>query len=289
VENREDAGNPTRIFTGITIENGKTVEKTAEFSGGTLKVKAVRNGKPLSAYCTVFETGEGKGKKEVAGSHTGEDGFEFQLLPGTYDVEVENQEDAGRTRVSFKATTVEAGKTVEKTAEFSGGTLKVKAIRNGNPFSAYCTGFEPGEGGKKEVTGSHTGEDGVEFQLLPGTYDIEVENQEDATRPRQSIKGIKIEAGKTVERTAEFTGGTLTVRAVRNGVPFSVYCTVFTGGEGSGKKEVTGGHTGEDGVEFQLPPGTYSLVAEDQDARVKKEMKDVKLEAGKTRLVEIKF
>ena len=60
MENQEDTGRPRLSFVGITIEAGKTTEQVAEFAGGTLKVKAMRNGKAFSAYCQVFPEGKGR-------------------------------------------------------------------------------------------------------------------------------------------------------------------------------------------------------------------------------------
>ena len=142
-------GGPSQSFSGIAIEGGKSIERVAEFSGGTLKVKAVRNGKPFLAYCTVFTTGEGKEKEQVTNRWTGEGGAAFELLPGMYEITVENQSDANRPKLNFEGIAIEGGKSIERVAEFSGGTLKVKAVRNGKPFSAYCTVFTTGEGKKK--------------------------------------------------------------------------------------------------------------------------------------------
>jgi len=284
VENQEDVGRPTRSFTSIAIENGKTVEKLAEFSGGTLKVKAVRNGKPVSAMCIVFTPGEGAERKQVTRSLTREEGAVFQLLPGTYDIEVENQTDAGKPKLNLAGVTIESGKIVEKVAEFSGGTLKVKALRNGKPVSAMCIVFTPGEGAeRKQVTRGLTREEGAVFQLLPGTYDIEVENQTDAGKPKLNLAGVTIESGKNVEKVVEFSGGTLKVKALRNGKPVSAMCIVFTPGEGAERKQVTRGLTREEGAVFQLLPGTYDIEVENQtDAgKPKLNLAGVTIESGK--------
>ena len=285
VENQTDANKPKVSLAGITIESGKRVEKEVEFSGGTLTVKAVRNGKPLSAMCIVF-TGQGAERKQVTRGMTQDKGVVFQLLPGTYDIEVENQTDASKPRVSLPGITIEGGKSVEKTVEFSGGTLMVKAVRNGKPLSAMCIVFTGQGDERKQVTRSMTQDKGAVFQLLPGTYDIEVENQTDASKPKVSLPGVTIEAGKSIEKTAEFSGGTLTVKAVRNGKPLSALCVVFTG-EGADRKQVTRSQTRNEGAVFQLVPGVYSLSVEDKGE--KKEVNEVTIEADKNRTVDIQF
>ncbi len=283
VENQEDVGKPTQSFTKLAIENGGTVERIAEFSGGTLKVKALRNGSPISAMCVVF-SGEGPERKQVTRDLTRDDGAEFQLMPGTYDIEIENQMDASKPRISLTGINIESGKATEKVAEFSGGALKVKAVRNGKPTSAMCIVFS-GEGpDRKQVTRGLTRDDGAVFQLLPGTYDIEIENQTDAGKPKVNLLGITIESGKSIEKVAEFSGGALKVKAVRNGKPTSAMCVVFTPGQGADRKQVTRGLTRDDGASFQLLPGTYDIEIENQvDAnKPKVNISGIIIESGKS-------
>jgi Ca-activated chloride channel family protein len=212
VENQADAQRPKVSFDQVTIEAGKSVEKVADFSGGTLKVKALRNGKPLSAHCTVYkakEAGEEDGeKKRLTQEWTGEDAASFKLMPGVYDVVVENQQDAGRPKVSFESVTVEPGKSVEKIADFSGGTLNVKALRNGKPLSAHCTVYKAKEAGeedgekKERLTQEWTGEKGAAFKLMPGVYDVVVENHQ--SHEKKEYNGVTIESDKTQALEVQF-------------------------------------------------------------------------------------
>ena len=100
---------------------GKTVEKTADFSGGTLKVKAQRNGKIFSAECQIYHTDEGGEKKLVTGDWSRDDAATFDLVPGTYDLIVINREDAGQPQANFPGIMVEPGKTVKKPRTFPVG------------------------------------------------------------------------------------------------------------------------------------------------------------------------
>jgi hypothetical protein len=120
VRDQEDAGNPRVSFQGITIEAGKVVEKVAEFSGGTLKVKALRKGKPIGAWYEVFKADDGPDseKESVASNPIGDEGESIKLTPGVYDLRVRNQEDTGNPTVSFPGINIEAGKVIEKVAEF---------------------------------------------------------------------------------------------------------------------------------------------------------------------------
>ena len=112
-------------------------------------------------------------------------------------------------------------------------------------------------------------------------------NREDAGHPELTFSGITVEAGKTAEKTAEFSGGSLNVKAMRNGQPFSAYCRVLKAGtNGEEQKEVTNGWTDVKGASFKLPPGDYNVIVEDRDRKSNKEFNGLKIEAGKTQDVE---
>jgi len=149
----------------------------------------------------------GKKKERVVNDYTGVDGKIWKLPPGVYDLTVTNREDAGSPPLSFPGVSVEAGKTTEKTAEFSGGGLKVSAFRNGKPFSASLfVDTSVQDTGKKEerVVNDYTGVDGKTWKLPPGVYDLTVINRADAGSPALNFPGVTVEAGKTTEKTAQF-------------------------------------------------------------------------------------
>jgi hypothetical protein len=132
---------------------------------------------------------------------------EIKLVPGVYDLVLKNQEDAGNPTMNFSGITIEAGKTAEKVAHFSGGTLKVKALKNGKPVGAWYEVFKAGAGGngeKESVASNPVGDGGEEIKLVPGVYDLVLKNQTDADNPTRNFSGITIEAGKIVEKIAEF-------------------------------------------------------------------------------------
>jgi Ca-activated chloride channel family protein len=300
VQNEEDADRPTVSFTAVKIESGKSIEKVADFSGGTLRVKASRNGKPFSAYAVVLKAGEGeddeKEREKVAEGWTDPEGTAFKLTPGVYDVEVQNEEDAGKLKVDFKAVTVEAGKSVEKVAEFSGGTLRVKALRNGKPSRAYCTILKAEEGEDEEKEQEKVAEgwiepEGAAFKLAPGVYDVQVLNEEDVNRPTVSFTAVAVEAAKSVEKVAEFSGGTLKVKVTRSGKPFKAYCFVFKASESEEveQAQVADGWVEPDGTSFKLTPGVYDVRVEDSDTGDEKLIEAAAVEAGKVQTVEAQF
>ena len=290
IEDLEDANRPSLTFQGVQVEAGKTVEKVAEFSGGSLIVKALKNGKPFQAFCIVYKTNEDedKEKEKAAEARIELEGTQFKFTPGAYDVVVVNQEDATKATVSFQGVAIEAGKIIEKTADFSGGGLKVNALRNGKPFSAELVVYKATQDGdqkKERVVGDWTGTEGKTVKLPPGVYDLIVKNHEDAGKPELAFPGITVEMGKTVEKTADFTGGALKVSALRNGKPFSAELVVFKASQdGDQKKErILGDWTGTEGKTVKLPPGVYDLTVRNHEDAGKPELAfpAITVEAGK--------
>jgi hypothetical protein len=57
---------------------------------------------------------------------------------------------------------------------------------------------------KGRVVNDYTGEEGKTDKRPPGVYDITVVNSSDPKKPTLTFSGITIEAGKTVEKEAQF-------------------------------------------------------------------------------------
>ena len=69
---------------------------------------------------------------------------------------------------------------------------------------AVYKAVQDGDKKKERVIGDWTGIEGKTWKLPPGIYDVTVRNHEDAAKPELAFPGITIEAGKTVEKTAQF-------------------------------------------------------------------------------------
>ncbi len=192
----------------LTSAAKKVVEKTEQASG-KLKISTLRNGKPIGAWYEVFKAEtEGSGEKiSVATNPVNAAGEEIKLIPGTYDLLIRNQEDAGNPTMNFPGLTIEAGKTVEKIANFAGGTLKVKALKNGKPIGAWYDVFKAEtekNNDKEPVASNPVGDEGVNIKLVPGVYDLTIRNQENGENAVKTFPGITLEAGKTIEKIATF-------------------------------------------------------------------------------------
>ena len=98
------------------------MEKVAEFSGGTLKVKALLNDKPFRAFCLIYRKQEEENeKKKIAEGWTDVEGTGFKLTPGVYDVVVENQDGAEKSTVNFTGVTSRPQRPLKRLPTSQGG------------------------------------------------------------------------------------------------------------------------------------------------------------------------
>lgn len=261
----------------------KMVEETGKF--GVFKVFALKNNKPFAPWIEIFRNGEKQpfwsgpieSRKEEPGART------FKLLPGVYQAKVIDNKLPQKPFVKFSDIQIIEGRTVEKTADFTDGKLKVTTLMNGKPLNMPVELYTPD--GKKYYT--HWTSNGVRtFNLPPGIYDVKIIHQNvPPLKPAKIFTGVEILAGQAVEKTADFAVGFLKVTAAKDGKPFNTPIDLYK----DGKKFYT--HWTSNGVRtFNLLPGTYN--ANVLDIQVKGSVKafnDILIEGGKTHLVDVSF
>ena len=188
---------PSVAFTRIEVRSGEMESRTADFSDGTLRVTTLMNGQPFNAEINLFRP---TGEKFF--THWTTNGMrEISLLPGTYDLTaVCHEVPPIKPTVKLPGIEIAPGETVERTAEFFTGFLKISASKNGQPFNTPVELYKPS--GEKYY--SHWTSNGVRtFKLLPGVYDVKVLDVQEKGQVR-SFEGIKIEAGQTHSVEASF-------------------------------------------------------------------------------------
>ncbi len=181
--------NPFINFSDIQIIEGLTVEKTADFTDGKLQVTTLMNGKALNMPVELYTP---DGKKYY--THWTSNGVRtFNLPPGIYIVKVIHPNVPPlKPALTFTGVEIPAGQTVEKTADFAVGFLKVTAGKDGKPFN---TPIDLYKDGKKYYT--HWTSNGVRtFNLMPGTYNVNVLDIQVKGRVK-AFNDIRIEGGKT--------------------------------------------------------------------------------------------
>jgi Ca-activated chloride channel family protein len=270
-------------FSDTMIELGQTVEKRADFSDGTLVIKAIKNGEPFAAKVFYYHQGEKESFfNETTYPKTGEARRKF--VPGTYDVKVEDYDTIGKPAITISGIEVPPGSTVEKMAQFANGILKILTTRNGEPFSCNVRIFNP-EGKLISDFWTQYGERTV--QLLQGSYDLKLTIMSiPGGNPVIPIQGVVIEADRTEERTADFKIGFITVTTTLDGSPFNTMAKLYK--EESGKQIANFATEGSRTVE--LTPGPYRLrVTNDKDKNQFKDFEGIKVEAGKTVNINVAF
>jgi len=261
----------------------KMVADTGKF--GIFKVFSLKNNKPFTPWIEIFREGKKQpfwsGPIETKEGKPGERAF--KLLPGAYHAKVIDNKIPQNPFINFTGIRIIEGQTVEKTADFTDGILQVTTLMNGKPLNMPVDLYTPG--GKKYYT--HWTVNGVrKFNLPPGTYDIKVVNHNvPPIKPAKTFAGVEIQAGQTVEKTADFVVGFLKVTATKNGKPFNTPIELYK----DGKKYYT--HWTSNGMRiFTLLPGIYN--AKVLDIKVKgsaKTFNDIQVQGGKTQSVEVSF
>ncbi len=255
-----NANTPAELKRVLTKAVARTVTPT-----GSLKVKALRNGQPLGAWYDLYAASRprGPGQPAFASNPVGDQGATLKLVPGTYDLVVRDQEDRATAGLAFTGLSIAPGKTLEQTADFTPGGLTMRALRNGRPFNARYQLFRPGDatlGAPQPVSAGRVGVDGATIEVLPGTYDLVIEDLDDLGQEPLHLRGLVIGPGQRVERTGSFAGGTLKVIARRGGLPVKARFEVLAAGSAEGgPRPIAANPLGAAGERILLPPGTYDL------------------------------
>ena len=212
----EIASNPEKTISAVEIISGETVEQVIDFSSGTLKIGVLQGEKLIDAVVRVTDSSTGE---QVKQGRTYKDSKTnpkvFELVPGVYDVAVEPVGIGGDPKEVFQGVEIIASETVEKTAQFSSGTLKVGALQGEKLLDAVVYVYDPesdqvvvqGRTYKQSKTNPKT------FELPPGVYNVTVKALGMADDPVEEFQGVEISGGETVLKEAQFQTGVFKIGA----------------------------------------------------------------------------
>ncbi len=239
----------------------RTMTEETPVGDATLAVKSVVDGQLHDSVVDVFD-GAGKkiaGGRTYAGAETNP--RKFPLEPGSYDVLVRPIRVQGGAEVRFSKVAVEAGKVVEKIADFSTGELSVLVTRNGALSDAAIRVFRASDGKQAAASRSYTHENTNPriFRLPPGTYNVKVQSVEMAGAVDELIAGVAVTGGARAEAKKEFVSGTLKIGASNAGelADATVNIVNAAGKRTGGGRTYTGPKSNP--KPFELPPGTYTV------------------------------
>lgn len=199
-------GSGRRTFQGVEIQEGRIVEMVVDFGTGQLTVTVTRNGSLSDATVQVLVAGT---KDQIAAARTyrksSSNPTVFNLTAGRYDVVVGSVEIAGKPRIRFDDVSVETGGRVERSHEFSSGTLRVGAVEGARLVDAVVTvaDLETGKEVDRGRTYERDSSNPRSFELVSGGYRVTVT----PVRGKQSATEfeVTVEAGTVTERVASFS------------------------------------------------------------------------------------
>ena len=151
-----------------------------------------KEGKPSFAWVRVNEAGT---ENKVTGSDTSSHNpVTLHLVPGTYDVVVTDDRVKPPQKVVFSQVTITPGITIEKTADFSEGSLSVEVLVNGKKDTASLYIFQAGTN-KRVATGDTSSDNPMAVKLVPGTYDLKVIYGRSKPNRELGFESIEIKGG----------------------------------------------------------------------------------------------
>jgi Ca-activated chloride channel family protein len=250
------------IFDAVEVAGAVSIERVAEFAPALLRLAATKNGRPTAASYRVTPPGQ----TMALASTTAPDPQAFWLAPGNVDIAItEGGVDHPET-VRFTAVALNPGQTVERTADFSAGRLRIHATRNGQPIRARVEVLMPDE--ERNIGTFHTSVDPgnpSEKTLKPGVYAAVVIDETVPTRPEVVFSGVEVIVGALVERTADFSDGTLQLVALRNGELIAAEVAVMPVDEPQPVATDASTHDLDKPLKMQLPVGEYTVRVTDTE------------------------
>ena len=195
----------------------QTMTEDAPVGDATLAVKSVVDDKLHDAVVIV----RAPGRQDVGGrtyESPDTNPRTFALEAGKYDIIVRPIGVKG-AELRFDGVTLEAGKLVEKVADFSSGEIAVTVTRNGELSDATVSIRVPET--NKQIAGGRTYRESKSnpavFRVPPGSYDVHVRAIEFEGGVLEVFKGVEVQPGDRAERTLATESGVLKIGATAGG------------------------------------------------------------------------
>lgn len=148
-----------------------------------------------------------------------------------------------------------AEKVVEKAKPT--GELRVTAVRNGKPIPGHIEVYRAGAEERLLYNDTVQIKTDAGTELAPGNYDVKVIDSKTAGKPSVMLKGVAIERGAVVEKSADFSGGKVVVGVTSNGEKVTGWLYAMDPVTG---KRVTSTDTSVNNPQtVNLQPGTYDI------------------------------
>ena len=251
---------PLQTLKSVEVLSGEIVEKVVDYSSGTLKIGALQGEKFIDAAIHIKDpdTGEhvAQGRSYTSSKSNPK---VFELLPGIYDVKVSALKITNKPSREFNGIEIKASETIEKTAQFTSGQLKIGALEGEKYLDAlvYISDSKTGERIAQGRTYTSSKSNPKVFDLIPGMYDVKVSAVKIVGKPTQEFTGIELTGEASIEKIAQFSSGVLKVAAVQGDTFVDSIVTIKDSRTG---EQITSGRTYTDYKSFVLVPGSYTVI-----------------------------
>ena len=247
-----DAQNADDLTAGLEQATQTTVDAPAS----NFTVFAIRNGEPIDANVRVFRADT---EELIANQRTYQDTAHLFLPEGTYDIDVEPLENSKVTPQRVRGVTQPTEGQGHQTVSFDAGKVAIMVYNNSEGWDAVVRIYP--RGSNRTAAGGRTYGDEKEYEVNPGTYDIELEAiRMDGMAKIYRQEGVQIVGNETLQFEHRFTSGTAMV-GVKKGS--TLVDAVISIRDPETNTQVAGGRTytndSSNPKEFILNPGTYEV------------------------------
>ncbi len=281
---------PTQKITAVEILSGETLENIVDFSSGTLKIGALQGEKFIDAVIHINDpdTGEHVAQGRTYTSSKSNPKV-FELSPGVYDVKVSALKITNKPSQEFSGIEIKASETIEETAQFTSGQLKIGALE-GEKFVDAVVSITDTKTGEKIAQGrtyTSSKSNPKVFELIPGIYNIEVKSLAIQGHPVNKFEYVEIKPSETIEETAQFSSGVLEIES-KEGESFTDSMVAVSNSK-TGEK-IASGRTYNKAKSFILIPGPYTVTIKPIKIEGKPEKTlDVEVKAQETAQIKADF
>ncbi|MGI9544328.1 MAG: vWA domain-containing protein [Cyclobacteriaceae bacterium] len=246
-----DAANAGGLGEVLNEATAATVDDPAE----NFSVFVVKNGKPIDAHVRAFKGGA---NTSVDVERTYGDTTFLYLPAGTYDLEI-TPLASDMIPITVTGVTSFDDKIAHQTVSFDGGKINVTTSNNGEGWDASVAIYSSES--KKRITGGRTYGRTDEFELNPGTYDVEVValNMK-GLGIKHRIENVVVKANKEVSVAHDYKSGIAMIGATSSSGLVDAVIKIL---EATTNKNVASGRTytreTTNPNKIILNPGTYSI------------------------------
>jgi hypothetical protein len=219
---------------GISVGSAEQVQGAAEFSAGELAVNAsIGRRKAGERQAVVQVVRRGDPDRVIVSLAPGERAL---LASGKYDVRVVLLEGSQEKAVRWlRDVQVQPGLLNQQEVAFRRGVLLVKSTNAGEQLPASAVSVTVYRAGDLQEEPVDTGSAGQALGLDVGQYDAKVTFTASGDRPFRWLRGLEIGEDTAVERSVNFSSGSVLVRAFITGgeelPPFHAYVYFYRPGD----------------------------------------------------------